>query len=582
MGTGPTPPRPEEFLAIDIGGYDALLGESYPEMAARSLTMHKTQGFGSAGPRGRAVEYFRLLAGEPFRESLFEGVDRSWHRVPDSIRLEDLLVRCEREFALDAPAASVPVLLEALAALDALPDHPWRAHKRQALCETIAGCAAVHLSAHVDAGQVTPGSRSRLIVTAIRRSEIDTAIADATLRVGGEEPRRLAADIALGGNVPVTIEGSIDWPDAHGDAGVAVDVQLRMAGRIVTLSRPVIHSWIDPVLGERWEPVTIVPAVTVNPHLSVLIAANGAAPTLRVRLRAAHGAICGSLGAQAPDGIEIEPREQPFTLAAAGAEQQLAFTVRASTSGSIRFFVNGTDAHELIRLDYPHITPITLIRHADVKVMHFNLARGGERIGYVQGAGDEVVQSLRQAGYSVSILLDDAIENGSLSEFDAIVTGVRAFNTSRHLAALLPRLLAYVEAGGTLVVQYNTNTMLSALTTAIGPYPFTIGEDRVSEENAEVSIRDPEHPVFTRPNRITTDDFTGWVQERGLCFGRTWDQRYASLLSMHDKGEPARDGALLVTTHGNGRLVYTGLAFFRQLPAGVPGAFRLFANLMAR
>jgi hypothetical protein len=190
--------------------------------------------------------------------------------------------------------------------------------------------------------------------------------------------------------------------------------------------------------------------------------------------------------------------------------------------------------------------------------------------------------SSRQVGYEVTLLSEEAITGPLLSGFDAIVTGIRAFNTSRRLSSLMPRLLAYVEAGGTLVVQYNTNTALVALTAAIGPYPFTIGEDRVCEENAEVVLRDPDHPVFTRPNRIDPSDFAGWVQERGLCFSTSWDTHYASLISTHDSGEPPRDGGLLFATHGAGRLVYTGLAFFRQLPAGVPGAFRLFANLLAR
>jgi hypothetical protein len=182
----------------------------------------------------------------------------------------------------------------------------------------------------------------------------------------------------------------------------------------------------------------------------------------------------------------------------------------------------------------------------------------------------------------VTLLNDDALERDTLSTFDAIVTGVRAFSTSRRLAALMPRLLEYVSAGGTLVVQYNTVAAQAALTAAIADCPFTIGDDRVSEENAEVTLRDPTHPVFTRPNRIGPDDFASWVQERGLCFSTRWDRRYTALLSIHDRGEPARYGSLLVATHGSGRLVYTGLAFFRQLPAGVPGAFRLFANLLAK
>jgi hypothetical protein len=274
--------------------------------------------------------------------------------------------------------------------------------------------------------------------------------------------------------------------------------------------------------------------------------------------------------------------ERPFALQQAGTEQWLSFTVHEAKVGTVRFVIDGAPARELIRLDYPHIPPITLTRPAEVQMVRFEMERSGDHIGYISGAGDDVAPSLRQAGYEVTHLNDEVIESGLLSRFDAIVTGIRAFNTSRRLAALMPRLLEYVEQGGTLVVQYNTNSLFGALTAAIGPYPFTIGEDRVCEENAEVLMKDPEHPVFTRPNRIGAADFAGWVQERGLCFSSRWDGHFTPLLSTHDKGEAAKNGALLVATYGSGRLVYTGLAFFRQLPAGVPGAFRLFANLLAR
>jgi LmbE family N-acetylglucosaminyl deacetylase len=582
LGDGPWPPDDDAFIAVDVGGYDPLLGESYPEMAARSLTMHKTQGFGSAGPRGIAVEYFQLLAGEPFGRSLFDGVDRSWGRVGGSDTLDALLCRAERDYALEAPHESLPTLLDALDAMKAMPAHPWQAHKMQTLCETIAGCAAIHASAHVDAGQVTPRSRSRLLVSVIRRAAVDAAVGAIRLRMAGRPPHLLGEAIDLVHNVPLAVDGQIDWPEAHGAIDAAVEVDLAIAGRVLTIARPVIHSWIDPVLGERWEPVTIVPPVTVNPQPSVLIAADARPRLLKVRVRASREPVEGLLRAETPAGISVEPPQRSFSLPAGGAEQLLTFSVAAAAGGTIRFSTDGAEAIELIRVDYPHIPPITTTRPAEVTIVRFDLARGGDHIGYIAGAGDDVAPALRQAGYRVTMLHDDAIEEGTLSEFDAIVTGIRAFNTSHHLAALMPRLLAYVEAGGTLVVQYNTNTMLNALTTAIGPYPFTIGDDRVSDENAVVTLRDPEHPVFTRPNRITSLDFGGWVQERGLCFGRNWDRHYTSLLSMHDKGEPSRDGGLLVATHGAGRLVYTGLAFFRQLPAGVPGAFRLFANLMAR
>jgi LmbE family N-acetylglucosaminyl deacetylase len=570
------------FLPIEVGGYDPLLGESYPEMAARSLTMHKTQGFGSSAIRGQATEYFRVLAGAPIDASLFDGIDRSWARVNGGEVLDALLARADADYAFDEPHASVSVLLDALAALDAMPDHPWKENKRTVLCETIAGCAALCATARVDAGQVTAGGSNTVAVSLIVRSPVQVTVDAIRLRLADGMPRVLAQAVTPLSDVLVTVDGRVEWPLCPGDPGAEVDVEATIGGRSFTISRPVLHTWIDPVAGMRWEPVTVVPPVTLNPKLAVVILPDGAPRPLHVRVRASDDNVRGVVRVQAPAGVRVEPIELPFSLARAGAEELLSFTLHDAQSGVVRFVIDGRPAQELIRLDYPHIPPITLTRGAEVKISRFDMTRAGNRIGYIAGAGDEVSQALRQVGYDVTPLTDDVIESSTLSGYDAIVTGIRAFNTSRHLTALMPRLLDYVESGGSLVVQYNTNTALSALNAAIGPYPFTIGEDRVCEENAAVTLRDPTHPVFRHPNRIGPEDFSGWVQERGLCFSTSWDRHYASLISTHDKGEPAKHGGLLVATHGRGRLIYTGLSFFRQLPAGVAGAFRLFANLLAK
>jgi LmbE family N-acetylglucosaminyl deacetylase len=582
VGRTPAPPDAASFLAIDIGGYDPLVGESYPEIAARSLSMHKTQGFGSSGRRGSLTEYVRVLAGAPMRTSIFDGIDRTWARVPGGAAIDRLLARAEAEYVFDRPFASVPVLIETLAALDAMADHPWKADTRRLLCETIAGCAALHVSAHADAGQVTPGSRGTIAVEVIARSPLPVTIEAAHVRIANRSSSMLEAAVPLVDNQPATIRGEAAWPEALGEAGVDVDVTAAIGAATITLSRPVVHRWIDPVAGERWEPVTVVPTVTLNPDVPVLILPDARPRVLRVRVRASAGPAEGIVRAEPPADVTVEPAEQAFALPHAAAEQVLSFTIREGVCGTLRVSIDRLPARELVRLDYPHIPPITLTRDAQVKIVRFDLARAGHRVGYIPGAGDEMAPALRQAGYDVTLLFDDLIESADLSAFDAIVTGVRAFNTSQRLGALMPRLMHYVEGGGTLVVQYNTNTALAALTAALGPYPLTIGEDRVSEENAEVRICDPDHPVFTWPNRIVAADFAGWVQERGLCFSATWDRHYRALISTHDRGEPARNGGLLVAAHGAGRLVYTGLAFFRQLPAGVPGAFRLFANLLAR
>jgi len=582
LGPEVNPPEGLTFLPIEIGDYDPLIGESYPEVAARSLSMHKTQAFGSPPIIGSVTEFVRVLAGAPMSTSIFDGIDRTWGRVPGGEILDGMFERAAAEFTLDRPHASVRLLLEALAVLDAMPDHPWKEQKRQALCETIAGCAALNVSARVDAPLVTPGSASRVSVNVILRSPLPLQVGAVYLRTAGRT-RMLANETTLVCNAAVAIGGDAEWPIELGIAKADVEVVASLVGgNTFSITRPVLHSWLDPVAGERLEPVAVVPAITVNPLSSVLIVPDAEPRTLKVRVRASCSEARGTLRLEAPAGVRVEPPHQSFELPCAGSEQLVSFTLHDTTSDVLRFSIDGLPARELVCVDYPHIPPVSLTREATVKVTRFELARGGTKIGYIAGAGDDVELALCQVGYKVTTLDEEAIECTPLSDFDAIVTGIRAFNTHPRLSALMPRLTSYVEGGGTLVVQYNTNTHMRALTTAVGPYPITIGEDRVSEEKAEVTLREPNHPVFTRPNTIGPADFADWVQERGLCFGAAWDSHYRALISMHDKDEPARNGALLVASHGAGRLVYTGLAFFRQLPAGVPGAFRLFANLLAK
>jgi len=244
-------------------------------------------------------------------------------------------------------------------------------------------------------------------------------------------------------------------------------------------------------------------------------------------------------------------------------------------------FVQGVE-----HLEHDHIPVQAVLISSEVRLVSFAIARQGGKIGYIPGPGDEVASCLRQIGYEVTLLGDEALTglapgSRALAGFDAIVVGVRAFNTSAKLRAAQPALMAYVQAGGTLVVQYNTNNRLAPLATPIGPFPFEIGSKRVTDEQAGVSLTAPDQRLLNVPNHITGRDFEGWIQERGLYFAATWDPRYQTVLSMSDPGEPPQAGGLLWARHGKGAFVYTGLAFFRQLPAGVPGAYRLFANLLA-
>jgi hypothetical protein len=367
-----------------------------------------------------------------------------------------------------------------------------------------------------------------------------------------------------------------------------VEFELAFGAHRLTLTRAVAFTWVDPAAGERVRPIEVLPPVEVMPDARLLVFTEPSAQTLTVRLTAHADAQEGALHLELPPDWVAEPASRAFRLARAGDEQALAFTVRpgekvqgTSTLTAVAQVGERRFTRGLTRIAYPHLPVQTVLPVAEVKLSRFELQRGPTRIGYLEGAGDEVPQALRRAGYTVTVLDEEAMNGRPLSGYDAIVVGIRAYNVNPRLAAWYGTLMRYVEDGGTLVVQYNTRNWLSQVPAQLGPFPLSIAQDRVTDETAEVLFTTPAHRVLAAPNRITAADFEGWVQERGLYFAGTWDERYRTPLSMHDPGEPARLGSLLVTAHGKGTFIYTGLSFFRQLPAGVPGAYRLFANLLA-
>ena len=364
------------------------------------------------------------------------------------------------------------------------------------------------------------------------------------------------------------------------------------------LVRPVLYKWTDPVAGERYRAVAITPEVMVNPEAPVLMFPDSQARPLRVRLKAGAEKVAGTLRLELPAGFAAEPPSAPFRLDKKGAEEELRFLLRPAaagqpagqpqaTPGTLRVVAEVGEqrlSRGTLSIDYPHIPIQTLFPQAEVKLCRFELKKTRTKIGYIAGARDEVAAALRQVGFEVTLLTEAELEQkpaAGLRQFGAIVVGVRAYNTNPRMQFYTPRLLDYVAAGGNLIVQYNTNNRLSKLAAPIGPYPFEISQDRVTDENAAVTVQPAGHPLLSQPNRITDADFQGWVQERGLYFADKWSDKYEAPLSMQDPGEPPKKGGLLLARHGKGAFIYTGLAFFRQLPAGVAGAYRLFANLIS-
>jgi hypothetical protein len=481
----------------------------------------------------------------------------------------------------------------------------------------IASCAGVYLDAVAARPSVSPGGEVKVTVTAINRSATPWTL-HATRLLGQEA----VADKPMAANDVVTVERTVTLPattptsnpywlvnePAPGRWNVAdptvaglpeqpppleAVIVFSAGDQTLQVARAVAYTWNDPVAGERRRPLEVLPPATVNATEPLLVFPDGAAKDVHVTVRANQTNVAGTITPATPDGFSIKPASLPFDLKAPGSETTLTFHVHPPSLGrdgkartaTLRLtgsLADGTVVDRALRrIEYSHIPVQTLTPRAEVNLVRVELRRAVSRVGYIPGAGDEVPAALRQAGYDVTVLSDEALAKAPLDAYQAIVVGVRAFNTNDRLPRYHDRLMDFVKAGGTLVVQYNTQNRISTIVGPIGPWPFNISQDRVTDESAPVELLEPDNALFLRPNRIDANDFSGWVQERGLYFADTWDPSYTPLMAMNDPGEPAKKGSLLVGRFGKGLFVYTGLAFFRQLPAGVPGAYRLFANLLS-
>jgi hypothetical protein len=611
-----------------VGGYNPLLGASYGEIAADSRSMHKSQGFGVARSRAAIVEYFHVLAdADPkalpaTRASILDGIDVSWRRLRAAADIDGLVAKAVAIFDPAHPDRAIPALVAIDAALEGVPDAGWRAQKRKEVTNLVLACAGLFAEATVPDYRTFAGASVEITATAVVRLPVDVRLetlrgpfADRPAAIGRAltAPFEAKQAVTLPADLPPTTPywlggqptpGLYDIRDAaligapENPPALDVDFVFAIGGRHFAVRRAVAYKWTDPVMGERYRPLEITPAVSVRPDVSTLMFPSQAPKKVIVELTAGAPSITGTLRHEGSGSWAVEPVSIPFALGPVGSTTRFEFTVHPvpgnkggipawAAGGDIRFIAESGGQHfdrGVVRIEHPHIPIQTTLVDAHVRIVPVRLATGGvSKIGYFPGPGDEVPASLRSVGYDVTLLSEDAVSRNpaALARFDAVVIGVRAFNTSEPLRGAHDALMSYVEHGGTLVVQYNTNNRLAPLTAPLGPWPFEIGQKRVTDEHAQVGLVLPKHPALTTPNAINAWDFEYWVQERGLYFAEKWDSRYETPISMHDPDEPALAGSLLWGHHGKGTFIYTGLAFFRQLPAGVPGAYRLFANLLA-
>lgn len=601
---------------IDIGGYNSTLGKGYGEIAADSRSNHKTQGFGTAKQRGAAFEYFKTILGDAPKDSLMYGVNTTWTRVEGGAPIAEQINFIKKNFDHQHPQKSVPALMDVLAHVSAIKDIYWRNQKSKEIKDLITACAGLWFESYamqpvyavgdsigvisnlytpyllpIPAFEIRPNSKySNEYEDRMGHAFKPGVLIKDTLNVGNgkieaklTQPYWLVSPHSIGTYTLAndTLAGNPENPDYP-----RIWFTYFMGDKKVTYERKLMYKYVDPAKGEIYAPVVVAPPVTANILSKDYIFNTQQPQTVQVKLQSFTNA-SGSISLKTPAGWKISPEKIEFTNKAKGAEWVENFTVMPTSSKphtDILQAVVDTKGKDwslsIQRINYEHIPAITLFPPAEAKLINIDLKTAGKKIGYIAGAGDMVPEALTQIGYDVHQLTENDIMNTDLSVYDAIVVGVRAYNINPRLVVEQPRLMAYVNNGGNMVVQYNVYQPL--VLKDIGPYPFKIVNERVTDENAKVTFLEPQNPVLNYPNKISDADFDSWIQERGLYFVTNVDSHYHQILSMADPNEKQNPGSLIVADYGKGRYVYTSLDFFRELPAGVPGAYRLFVNLLSK
>jgi LmbE family N-acetylglucosaminyl deacetylase len=618
-GRGPAgnlPPDAPSSGQTDTGAFNPILGYSYEELAVLSRSMHHSQGTGAMRHPGASLTPWLVVDGAPVAANsndMFDGIDHSWNRVAGGAAVGRILSRAIGEFDPLHPEKALPELTRARPLIAAM-DDPLAKVKLAELDEAIARCAGLWVEAQAKAPDATPGSELNVTTTVLNRSTARVSFEGESVEgIWNEEvPARQAL---LGDNQSVTIPFARQIPPAQpysqpywlvkppsgdvytvddqrliglADTPAVVRMRLRVSvdGTPIEMVRPVHFRYANPAEGERTRPLAIVPPVAVQLPQAVEMFPRDTARAVHIAVLANVANASGEVRLAMPAGWKSQPESQPFHLAAAGEQQPLTFVVTPPGGESIGAAhavatVAGREiAWGMQVISYPHFPPQTLFPPSDIKVVRADVKVTAHHIGYIMGAGDEMPAALRQLGLDVTLLSAADLEEGDLGRFDAIVAGVRAYNMRADVRANQTRLLEYVKGGGTYIVQYQTGD--NAL--SLGPYPFTVPPGsgyRVTVEQAPVTFPHPDSPLLQGPNGIAPQDFEGWVQERGLYFAAQWDPRYQTVLASHDPGEKDLEGGELWTRYGQGVYIFTAYDWFRELPSGVPGAYRLFANLLS-
>ncbi|MDQ3047975.1 MAG: PIG-L family deacetylase [Bacteroidota bacterium] len=603
-------------LKIDVGVFNPLLGKSYGEIAANSRSCHKSQGFGTAKQRGSNIEFFKLLKGDSVKTDPFEGINTSWNKFKGQSNLQKQIETCISKFNPQQPDLSIPELIVIYKHIEAIQssDQQLKLWKKLKLAETerlLLSCSGLWMEAFASNYIGIPGHEVSITTQIVNRNKNTVKLNSISYLVSDT-----ATSLSLKPNELYTFKRkevlsssqSYSNPywlnDAHdigiyhvsdpaligqpeNSSGTKIVFGISILDLNFKIERDLVYKYTDPVKGEIYRPFEVLPPATVNIREKVYVFSDSQPKNISLVIKANKDNVSGTVHLVSTDKWKIVISQPEFKIANKGDEYivEAIITPSGNAGNGILNASLTIDSKEydqsIRRIEYDHIPYQFILSKSQAALVKTELLIAGKNIGYIPGAGDDLPTCLKQIGYNVTILTDELLSNENLDKYDAIITGIRAYNTNDRLQIHYSKLMDFVKNGGNLIVQYNTNNRIGPVQAKIGPYPFTISRDRVTNEKAEIKFSNPGHSALNYPNKITSNDFENWIQERGIYFASESDKNYETILSMNDAGEKASEGSLIVGKYGKGNFVYTGLVFFRELPAGVSGAYRLFVNLLS-
>jgi hypothetical protein len=604
----------DSVISVDIGEYDPLTGLSYSELGADSRSQHRSQAFGVTWRRGTSKEFLEFKKGKELVSGIFEGIDITWNRI-DRKDIESDVLSIVQNYDFTDPSMIVPALLALRKKIHQVQDEFWKEKKIQEIDEIIKACIGLYLEATSGKAYIssqdeidiqfefTNRSDLRVVINALKSPElsVDTLV---NRQIENNNPLIFNIKKSVNENIRETSPFWLEKPVrnfkyqfsdynlkgmAQNPASIEFEIEVIIEDEKISYWIPAVYTWTDRMKGQQYEPLEIGPKIFVEITESVFIFPDEKDKKIIVKLDTRNQVVTGKLSLQIPDGWKTVPAFHEFSLEPNQTDylQFKLFPASESAKEYIKAVVSIDDKYfdrKLVTIEYDHFPRQSIYLPAVAEVVKLEIEKRGSKIAYINGAGDDVGPALEQIGYKLTYVDNYNIQDLDFRDFDAIVFGIMAFNNHAYLTDYNEKFLNFINDGGNVIVQYN-NIRIGEKSPILQTYPIKFSGQsasvRVSVEDAEVRFLDPEHKVLNYPNKITKSDFDGWAQERGLYFPVEWDKRYTAVLSSNDPGEEPLDGGLLVAQYGQGYYIYTSYAWFRQLPAGVPGAYRFFANMIS-